>query len=470
MDVDLVIVGLYLVLTLGFGIWSGRDIWTIRDFAVDPGRTSTVALYATIFATYIGGGSTIGMAEKAFSSGLIFPLIYCLGGFNLLFIALFVAPKMEKYLGNVISPGGLARVFWGRAGELTTGVMGLLSCIGGVAGQISGIGYVFQHLVGISFEEGAFLGFGMLVIYSAFGGIRAVVATDAIQYAFLIVSIPIVTYFAMADAGGFSGLLASLPADHLTIAPMWEEPMRYPPILVSFLIYLVAPVWMQRLLMGKDVHQLKRTFRSVSLTLPIAFICATLIGLSALATSPQIDPYSVMVHTIQTVVPVGFKGLIIAGLLAVLMSTADSDLNVAGVMLACDVLSPRTERGISDRETLQYGRWATFGLGIFALLTSLYFKSIIDILLYSNGFWCGTVLLPISASLMGYRSTTRAFKWGASVGGVIATLWIIFDLEKKTGVYGFFPAMIMNAVLFFGISAYAKRYGTMTQKEAPGTV
>jgi Na+/proline symporter len=63
MDIDLSIVVLYLVVTLGFGIWSGRGVRTIREFAVDNGGMSTWALYATIFATYIGGGSTIGMTS-----------------------------------------------------------------------------------------------------------------------------------------------------------------------------------------------------------------------------------------------------------------------------------------------------------------------------------------------------------------------------------------------------------------------
>jgi Na+/proline symporter len=68
MDIDLSIVVLYLVVTLAFGIWSGRGVRTIREFAVDNGGMSTWALYATIFATYIGGGSTIGVAGLGIQS------------------------------------------------------------------------------------------------------------------------------------------------------------------------------------------------------------------------------------------------------------------------------------------------------------------------------------------------------------------------------------------------------------------
>ncbi|MDR1910224.1 MAG: hypothetical protein LBQ26_00045, partial [Holosporales bacterium] len=95
MNIDVLIVGLYLAVTLAVGIWSGRKIGTFRGYAVNNRNTSTLALCATIAATCIGGGSTIGLAEKAFSSGIVFPFIYFLGGFNLLFIGLFIAPRME---------------------------------------------------------------------------------------------------------------------------------------------------------------------------------------------------------------------------------------------------------------------------------------------------------------------------------------------------------------------------------------
>jgi SSS family solute:Na+ symporter len=466
MDIDLSIVVLYLVVTLGFGIWSGRGVRTIREFAVDNGGMSTWALYATIFATYIGGGSTIGVAEKAFSSGVVYPLICIISSLGLLFIGLFVAPRMEEHLRQVaISPGELAGRFWGKGGHLTTGIVGMINVLGGVAAQVSAMGYIFQNFLGTSFTSGVWMSFGLLVVYSAFGGIRAVIATDAIQYVVLIISFPLIAYFSVANAGGAETLFASVPADHLSLAPLWEESARYLPILVSFLISFMDPAWVQRLLMGCDVFQTKKAFCLSSLTTPFSFLCFTLIGLSTLVTNPEMDTHSVVTHTIQTIVPIGFRGLVIAGLLAVLMSTADSYLNLAGVMLACDVLYRKTASDVTDREMLRYGRMATFGLGIFSLFAALYFKDIVDIVLYFNSIWDGTVSIPLAACLMGYKSTKHAFKWAAGVGGTIAISWILFDLEKKTGAYGLFPAMTANVLLFFGLSSYDKHNGLFEKEE-----
>jgi SSS family solute:Na+ symporter len=464
MDVDTLIVGLYLVVTLAIGIWSGRSIKTFRGYAINDRSTSTIALCLTIAATGIGGGSTIGVAEKAFSSGIVFPIIYLLGSLNLFFIGLFIAPKMEKYFDRAQTPGSFAGLFWGHAGEFTVSVVGLFYSLGSVAAQISAMGLIFHELLGISFELGACIGFGVLVVYSAFGGIRAVVATDTIQYVIITISMPLVAYLAIRCVGGVENLFASVPADHLTLAPMREQPMRYIPILVSFLLFLLDPAWIQRLLMGKDIRQLRKSFCISTLVMSVAFVCSAVIGLSALVLNPSISSYSAMPYVIKTLVPVGLKGLMIAGLLATIMSTADSYLNVSGVIAVGDLI--RAYRGnMSEHQMIRYSQYATLVFGVLALLVALRFKSIIDILLHFNGFWCGTVLVPLSARLLGHKSSKYAFTWAAVTGGLVVFGWILFDLEKSYSIYSFFPGMVVNTIVFFGMSAYSKRCGIFAEEQ-----
>ncbi|MDR2416884.1 MAG: sodium:solute symporter family protein [Holosporales bacterium] len=463
MDIDTIIVGLYLATTLIIGVWSGRKIDTFRSYAINDRNTSTLGLCLTIAATYIGGGSTIGMADKAFSSGIVFPVIYLIGSLNLLFIGLLIAPKMEEYLDKAQTPGGLAGLFWGHPGEFIVGIVGLFYSLGRAAAQISAMGLIFQELLGISFEFGTCIGFGILIVYSSFGGIRAVVVTDAVQYALMAVLIPLITYFSLKHAGGMETILASVPADHLTLAPMREQPMRYIPILMSFLLFFLSPVWMQRLLMGRDVRQIKKSFCISTLVTSGVFICSAIVGLSALVINSNISSQLAMPYMIQTVMPVGLKGLMIAGLLAVIMSTADSHLNVAGIIAVGDLI--RSYCGnLDERQMIRYSQYATLIFGVLALLVALRFKSIIDILLHSNGFWCGTVLVPLSVRLLGHKSSKYAFTWAAVTGGLVVFGWILFDLEKSCGIYSFFPGMLVNTIVFFAMNAYSKRCGIFAQE------
>ncbi|MDR2417331.1 MAG: sodium:solute symporter family protein, partial [Holosporales bacterium] len=454
MDIDAIIVGLYLAATLIVGIWSGRKIDTFRGYAINDRNTSTLALCMTIIATYIGGGATIGMAEKAFSSGIVFPVVYILGSLELLFVGLYIAPRMEEYFDRASTPGSLAGLFWGHSGEFTVGVVGLFYSLGQTAAQISAMGLIFHELMGISFEFGTCIGFGILVMYSTFGGIHAVVSTDAIQFAIIAAFISLITYFAVEHVGGLGTVLTSVPADHLTLAPIREHPMRYIPLI----IFILDPAWIQRLLMGKNIRQLRISFCLSSLIAPLIFWCSAIVGFSALIMNPDISPYSAMPHVIQTLVPIGLKGLMIAGLLAVIMSSADSYLNVSGIIAVGDLVRAYCGN-LTERQMIRYSQYATLIFGVLALFVALRFKSIIDILLYADGFWCGTVLVPLSARLLGYKSSKYAFSRAAVMGGLVVIGWIVFDLEQRWGIYGLFPGVIVNALMFFGINIYSKRCG-----------
>ncbi|MDR2417384.1 MAG: sodium:solute symporter family protein, partial [Holosporales bacterium] len=292
---------------------------------------------------------------------------------------------------------------------------------------------------------------------------RAVVATDAIQFIILAISIPLIAYLAVTSAGGIKPLLASVPADHLTLAPMREQPMRYIPILMSFLISLLDPAWMQRLLMGENTRQLRMSFCISAFVASAIFVCSAAIGLSALVINPNISSYSAMPYVIQTLAPVGLRGLMIAGLLAVIMSSADSYLNVSGIIAVGDLI--RSYRGnLEEQQMIRYSQYATLVFGVLSLFVALRFKSIIDILLYADGFWCGTVSIPLTAALLGYKSSKYAFSRAAVIGGLVVFGWIIFDLEQRWGIYGLFPGLLVNGAVFFATNAYSKRCGVFAQE------
>jgi SSS family solute:Na+ symporter len=171
-----------------------------------------------------------------------------------------------------------------------------------------------------------------------------------------------------------------------------------------------------------------------------------------------------MPYVIQTLIPMGLKGFMVAGLLAVIMSTADSYLNVSGIIAVGDLI--RAYRGnLEEQQMIRYSQYATLIFGILALFVALRFKSIIDILLYANGFWFGTVSIPLTTALLGYRSSKYAFTRAAVIGGLVVLGWIIFDLEQRWGIYGLFPGLLVNGVVFFGMNAYSKRCGIFAEEQ-----
>ncbi|MDR1910222.1 MAG: sodium:solute symporter family protein [Holosporales bacterium] len=464
MDINLVIVVTSLLAMLALGIWSGRGTKTIREFAVDNGNVSAAALFATIVATYVGGVQ--GLAEKTFTVGIIFPLLCGVGGcIQLLTVGILIAPRMERFLGSAISPGGMSYIFWGRAGEIITGVAGVLCSLGSVAVQVCAIGFLFQGCLGISYFGGVTLGCGVFILYSAFGGIRAVLVTDSIQFLGVVVAVPVLAYLAVMNAGGLDTILNTVPEKHLSLVSLWEQPLKYVPVLITWILWMLNPAWIQRLLMGRGVSQLRVAFCFSAVVCFSIILCPICIGFSALATSPNIDPNIAVMYVIQTAAPAGLQGLIIAGLLAVIMSTVDSDLNITSVMMICDVVVPCKKRVLTDGQILRYARYGSFGLGLASIVVALYFRNIIDVILYFDSFWIGTVVIPLIASVFGYKSTQQAFIWAAGIGVLTILLWTVFRLEARFNIYGLFPSMVINATVFFGLNEYGRRCGVFEREE-----
>ncbi|MDR0406522.1 MAG: sodium:solute symporter family protein [Holosporales bacterium] len=469
MDIDLIIVGVYLIAVLAIGVWSGRNIGTMREFAVsNRGGLPVRALFATIVATNVGGGNTISLIEQVFTDGIVFPILRVMEGLGLLFIAFFVAPRMKNYLGSAISPGGLAHLFFGRRGEVIAGVAGVFLTIGCVAGQVNMVGLLFHDFLGISSVYGSLIGCGIFILYSAFGGIRAVAITDLIQLIIILVVLPIVAYLVISSVGGVDAVCASIPENHMSLSRIADYPWKYGPLFLLFSMPLFEPVTIQRLLMGRDIGQLKKAFCWSGLTIAIAMVIITCIGLGAVALDAQIAPSSAMSNIIDKVIPIGFKGIVVAALVAVFQSTADSYLNIGGIMLVCDIVSPCLKRSLTDLQMLKYARYATFGLGLFAVLFALTFEGMspMNIIVSTDGFWFDIVLIPLLVSVMGYKGSIQAFTWTAVVGSFTLMSWLIFGLEKRLGgVGGFFPTMIISLLMFFGVSEYGKRHGVFEREE-----
>ena len=165
-------------------MWAGRRVKDLEEYAV-AGRSYTALIVgATLSASFIGGGFTMGNAEKVFTIGII--NIVVLWGFSLkeILVAKFIAPRTGHF-PTAISVGDVMEVDYGKVGKVVTGVFSVLLCAGILGAQIAGMGYLFNLFMGISVPMGILIGMGIIIIYDTIGGMRAVVATDVLQFCVL---------------------------------------------------------------------------------------------------------------------------------------------------------------------------------------------------------------------------------------------------------------------------------------------
>ena len=452
--VDLIIVVGFLLFVLAVGIYKGRGIKTMVQYSVGNRNFPTSVLVATIFATLVGGGSTIGLAEKVYVWGLVFLLTNIGMPINKLIIAKFIAPHMNRFK-KMITVGDMMASFYGKNAKVITGIAGTCVTIGYVGAQIIALGYMSQMLMDIPYEWGVIFGASIVVIYSAFGGVESVTATDVIQFAVLIIAIPTVCGIGLQKVGGVAELFARLPESHKTVFVDTHSTVKHIGLFLFWCIPFLDPSFVQRLLMAKDNRQIVNSMYASALTSLPFFIMVGLTGMVALVLYPEINPNLALPTLITDILPVGFKGFVIAGMFSVIMSTADSDLNASSITFVHDVVQPIRRVPLTDRQELFLSKIVTIVAGSSAILAALFYKNVIDLVLVAASFWAPVVLAPLILGIFGYKARNKAFLISVFCG--LTTLFVCnLFLKPYIGIDGLIPSIVVNGTILY-FMAYKDR-------------
>jgi SSS family solute:Na+ symporter len=419
---DLVIVCVYFLILLGVGLWVSRSLKNFDDFSIGTRNYGAFFVFATLSASFIGGGFTLGLAEKVFSLGLVYAIV--LLGFSLkeILVATIIAPRMGPFR-DARSVGDIIGRLYGPSAKILTGIASGLVCAGIAGAQFAAFGYILQVLTGIEPVYGILLGAALVIAYDSLGGMKSVVINDVIHFVVLSVTFPCILYFGLKQIGGLSQLIISVPSSHLNILDSMPLLTIAGMFLSFFFGETLVPPYVQRLLIGKSVSVTARgTLWSGLLSIPFFFLVA-IIGLIALVLEPGLEPNLALPYVINTVMPVGLKGLAIAGMLAVVMSSADSFLNAAAVSVTHDVIKPLKKKIISKKTELLYARVFTCIIGLIGVVFALLSSSALDILLAAYNFWTPFILVPLVGGILGYKASTKIF-WISCIMGIISSYFL----------------------------------------------
>lgn len=423
MFLDYFIIFAYLALILFVGLYMSKSVKNMDDFSTGNRSYGSIFVFATLSASFIGGGFTTGLAEKVFTMGLVY--VIALWGFSLkeLLVATVIVPRMTPFK-NAISVGDIMGTLYGNKARILTGVASALACAGVAGAQFAAFGYILQVLTGIPAIYGIPFAALVVVSYSSLGGMKSVVANDMIHFCVLIVALPTVLYLGVQHAGGVSHIIETVPETHLSALGSVSAVTVLGLFLNFFFGETLFPPYVQRLLIGKTFKATaKGTFWSGMLSIPF-FLLVGFIGLTALTINPNIDPNLALPYLINNVMPVGLKGLAIAGMMAVVMSSADAFLNAAAVGFTHDVCKP-LKKSLSSVQEFRWSRVTTVVIGGLGALFAISTKSALDILLVAYNFWTPFILVPLVAGILGLRASATAF-WLGCIAGISATcLWLI---------------------------------------------
>lgn len=442
--IDVIITVAFLLATLWIGIASGRTIQAFDEYAVGNRNFSDFAVFCTVAATMIGGSATIGFVGRFYDVGIVHILAPLGLPIAFFLIAIFIVPRMRKFYG-CCSIGDIFEKSYGLPGKYTIGLVSFIIMLLASIAQVEAMGLIINKMLNIRYEYSVICSAVFLFVYTGRGGVKAVTFTDVLQFVILTIAIPLMFNFGVQKIGGINKFLQSIPSECWHITP--EGFHRYCPLFFIFSLPTLAPMFIQRLLLTKNTIQGVRAF-AITATFYL-FLMVILIGIGIVVKIlyPGLTNADQAVPTlIQHVMPVGIKGIVVAGFLAILMSTADSSLNAASVVLANDLFFPQMKQ-LTQKTKLRIVRTLTYILGLICVFTALSYNILFEIEVIYNSLWFSTTLFPLYCCLFNKKVSLRGFFVSIVVG--FSTMWLWnFYMKPVTHVDGVFPGFFANLICF----------------------
>lgn len=465
--IDAVIVAAYLGVMLFVG-WRSRrqspESYWVADRRYGAG-TVAVSLVATIF----GASSTIGIIGLGYSRGLTAAWWSLIGAAALLPFALVLAARVRA-LEVFTLPDILKRAYGNRV-AVPAAVMIAVAWCGVVAAQMTAGALLLSGVLHVDYSWALAVVAVVFVLYTYWGGQLSVIRTDSWQFALFIGGLLVclgLLYVGALAAGVSVGDV--VPAGHLRfpVSPGfgWYDLVVFYPLIVG-LPYLAGPDIYSRILCARDTAAARKAaLAAAAAVVPISFLLAVL-GLAIRAGFPEIAAEMALPTAVSRLVPVGLAGLIVAGFLAAIMSSADTTLISASTILSLNVFG--ATGNLTRERQLRLTRLALIGVGGAAWAIAGFERGIISALLLGYTVFVGGVVFPTLASFLRGRARVapRVAMAAVIVGGTTAVTGAIRDGAVLKAVLGqggdglmagalgprypaILPVLLSLAILVFG--------------------
>ena len=379
--IDLWIIGAYFVAVAVIGIVVARRTHSGEDLFLAGRRLTWGAIGLSLFASNISSSTLVGLTGDAYRIGLAPSAYEWMAGLLLVFGAFTFFPFFLRSRVSTI-PEFLEKRFDHRLRRYFSAITIFLSVVvdtaaGLYAGSLVAQVFIPDLNLSVFIVSLAIIG----GLYTAAGGLAAVVYTDVLQAVILMAG---TTAIAVITFGQFdfswTEATRALPDDHLSILRPADDPvLPWPGLLIGvpilgFYYWILNQYIVQRVLGARDITEARRGAILAGLLKLTPLFIMMLPGAFAFTLLPGLDsPDKVFPTLIQEFLPVGLTGIVLAGLLSAILSSVDSALNSASTLLVLDFIEPARGRKLTSQQGRRYGTLATLG---FMLVAAVWAPSI----------------------------------------------------------------------------------------------
>lgn len=452
---DTGIIVVYFLLVFAIGFYHSRKGKNSSEYFLAGHSVGWFAVGTSLFASNISSEHFIGLAGSGASTGLAVGCYEWSASFCLLLLGWLFVPHYLKS-GVFTMPEFLERRFSPGCRWYLTGISIVAYIFTKISVSLFAGGILIREIVGWDYMTSAILLVVATGIYTVSGGLAAVIYTDVFQAVLLVLGAVVITVLGLDQAGGFEGLRATLPPDFFhMIKPASDGAYPWPGTIFGTLIlgtwyWCTDQVIVQKTLAAANVSEARKGafFCSALKILPVFILI--LPGLIAKAIYPtEVTGDNAYPLLVMRLMPPGLKGLMIAALLAALMSSLSSVFNSCSTLITMDVYK-KLRPLASESQLVKVGQWSTVAIVAVSILWIPFIKNLNNEVyqyLQSVQSYIGA---PITATfvtgILWRGATSKAAIVTLITGGCIGTARFIMDLLRNAWKMDLGP---LNAVADF---------------------
>ncbi|MBK1882008.1 sodium:solute symporter family protein [Luteolibacter pohnpeiensis] len=499
--IDWLIVGIYLVGCMTVGLMMRRYVKGVEDFAV-AGREMDVNLgIASLAATELGLVTIMYTAQLGFENGLAGATVGVL-----MCLAMWIVGKTGFVIEPLRDAGVMTipELFEKRFSVRVRWLAGLFVVLGGLLNM-----GVFLNLGGkflvwstgmppewLKWVMTALL--GLVLLYTALGGMLSVLVTDYLQFLVMGVGLVITTVLVLHANGNGFGLVADLKAAWTGKAgmkmtsdpfnPFLSDKMGWGYVLWMFVFQMaVVTTWqttISRVLSARDSATAKSMYQRTAFyfvgrfLLPVLWGAAAFVYFSKNGGLPEgIDSQTAMPRYLSTILPAGIIGIVIAAMLAAEMSTDSGYLLTWATVIYNDIISPCLKKPLSKAGRLLLTRSIVIGIGIFLLFYGLWYQlpgNAWDYMAVTGSIYLSSVFTLLVAGLYWPRANEVGAISALILGAIgpitfliVEQIWTAHpEIFQSRGLANVIPVILKPAVAgfsSFGLAALGMLIGSLSK-------
>jgi solute:Na+ symporter, SSS family len=422
---DYVVVIGYFVIVLWIGLYFRNQMAAARDYFAGghqiPWWLAGISHYMSSFSAF----AFVAYAQLGYTYGWVAVTLFWASAFACTLGGLFFAQRWRR--ARVITPVEfLERRFSAFVRQLFAWA-GIPMKIFDDALKVFATGLFVSLSVGLSLHWSIVLCGVVMIAYTFYGGLWALVVTDYVQFIMKALAMLLLLPLAITSAGGFSKAFSNLPPElfHLTNGP-------YTWVYIAGFFVLIGISYNASWALAQKYYSVrneKEASKAAYCAAALNFVGAPLLILPAVvghhflpdlvAQNRTADVYVLLVLKL---LPLGMIGIIVAAMFSATMAVVSSDFNAIASVLTKDVYHRLVNPRAAEARLLWVGRWTTLGLGVLTILLSLWIavshqQSLFNTMVTVLGLFMAPTLLPLLAGL-----TVRRLNWQGAFSGFLCGL------------------------------------------------